>query len=270
MELSHIDHGRRFDWGRASADYAAYRDIYPDEFYQRLLAYGIGTEGQRVLDLGTGTGVLPRAMARFGASFTGIDASENQIAAARRLAAEAGLAIDYRVRPAEDTGLDAHSFDAVTACQCFWYFDKPKALAEIARVLKPAGKLAILSMAWLPGESEIAQRSEELVLKYNPDWTGGGFVRTAPKEPEWADTYGLKTLHLDGFDVSIPFTRETWQGRMRACRGVAASLGGDALQSFEREHTELLARIAPVAFAIPHYVEMLVFQAGDSVCGRHV
>ena len=36
MELSHIDHGRPFDWGRASADYARWRDIYPPEFFSPL------------------------------------------------------------------------------------------------------------------------------------------------------------------------------------------------------------------------------------------
>lgn len=103
MRLSHIDHGKSFDWGKTSADYARYRDIYPNEFYERLLAYGIGTKGQRVLDLGTGTGVLPRAMARFGAQFTGVDLSENQIAQAKRLTHQVGLSIDYLVAPAEDT-----------------------------------------------------------------------------------------------------------------------------------------------------------------------
>ena len=36
MELAHIDHGRPFDWGRASADYARWRDIYPPEFFRPL------------------------------------------------------------------------------------------------------------------------------------------------------------------------------------------------------------------------------------------
>jgi 2-polyprenyl-3-methyl-5-hydroxy-6-metoxy-1,4-benzoquinol methylase len=89
-----IDHGRAFDWGRVSGDYARYRDIYPEAFYQRVAALGVGAAGQTVLDLGTGTGVLPRGMCRFGAKFTGADISENQIAAARELTRAAGLDID--------------------------------------------------------------------------------------------------------------------------------------------------------------------------------
>lgn len=66
-----IDGGKAFDWGRTSGDYARFRDIYPTEFYEKIAACGIGISGQSVLDLGTGTGVLPRNMYRFGAKWTG-------------------------------------------------------------------------------------------------------------------------------------------------------------------------------------------------------
>lgn len=66
-----IDGGKAFDWGRTSGDYTRFRDIYPTEFYEKIAAHGIGISGQSVLDLGTGTGVLPRNMYRFGAKWTG-------------------------------------------------------------------------------------------------------------------------------------------------------------------------------------------------------
>ena len=59
-----IDGGDAFDWGRTSADYARFRDIYPPEFYEHILRRNCGTAGQRMLDLGTGTGVLPRNLVR--------------------------------------------------------------------------------------------------------------------------------------------------------------------------------------------------------------
>ncbi|MBQ3916489.1 MAG: class I SAM-dependent methyltransferase, partial [Ruminococcus sp.] len=55
-----IDGGKPFDWGRTSADYAKYRDIYPEQFYERIISRGLCKDGQRVLDLGTGTGVTGR------------------------------------------------------------------------------------------------------------------------------------------------------------------------------------------------------------------
>ena len=55
-----IDGGKAFDWGRTSEDYAKFRDIYPQIFYDNIVNRGIGIAGQTVLDLGTGTGVIPR------------------------------------------------------------------------------------------------------------------------------------------------------------------------------------------------------------------
>lgn len=85
MELSFdtVDHGNGFDFGRAAADYAKYRDIYPASLYRKLEETGAVRAGLRVLDAGTGTGVLPRAMYGTGARFTGIDLSPEQIEAAR-------------------------------------------------------------------------------------------------------------------------------------------------------------------------------------------
>ena len=37
IKKNNIDHGKGFDWGRASSDYAKYRDIYPPKLYQKLL-----------------------------------------------------------------------------------------------------------------------------------------------------------------------------------------------------------------------------------------
>ena len=62
-----IDNGKAFDWDKASADYAKYRDIYPEIFYKKIAERNLCVSGQKALDLGTGTGVLPRNMYSFGA-----------------------------------------------------------------------------------------------------------------------------------------------------------------------------------------------------------
>ena len=80
MQFSDIDNGKTFDWGKTSTDYAKYRDIYPNEFYQSILDLGLCRDGQKVLDIGTGTGVIPRNMYQYGAKWIGTDISENQIA----------------------------------------------------------------------------------------------------------------------------------------------------------------------------------------------
>lgn len=176
MEITNdqIDAGKAFDWGKISADYAKYRDIYPDVFYEKIAARNLCVKGQTVLDLGTGTGVLPRNMYRFGARWIGTDISENQILYAKKLSQAHGLDITYQAVAAEDIDFPENTFDVITACQCFWYFDPEKLTPILARLLKPDGRLLLLYMAWLPFEDRIAGKSEELVLKYSPSWTGAG------------------------------------------------------------------------------------------------
>jgi Methylase involved in ubiquinone/menaquinone biosynthesis len=257
IENETIDNGKGFDWGLASADYGRYRDIYPEAFYQKILSLGLCAKGQRVLDLATGTGVLPRNLYRFGAKFTGADIAANQIAEARRLSA--GMDIDYVVSAAEALAFPDDSFDAVTACQCFEYFDLPVLVPKLARMLKPGGRFAILYMAWLPDESDIARQSEELVLKFNPEWTGGGYKRRPIGDPDWAKAF-FELENKAAFDLDVPFTRESWNGRMRACRGIGASLPGVEIAQFDREHRALLEKIAPESFNIPHYSTMLILK----------
>lgn len=95
MKVQNIDDGKYFDWGKTSEDYAKYRDIYPEEFYQYILKLGLCKDEQTVLDIGTGTGVLPRNMYRYGAKWVGIDASVEQIKQANNIASKNGMKIDF-------------------------------------------------------------------------------------------------------------------------------------------------------------------------------
>lgn len=80
-----IDGGKGFDWGKVSSEYAKYRDIYPKEFYPKIFDLGLCKDGQKVLDPGTGTGVLPRDMYSYGVKWVGTDISEEQIQQAKFL-----------------------------------------------------------------------------------------------------------------------------------------------------------------------------------------
>ena len=262
MKSKEIDNGKEFDWGRVSDDYARYRDIYPEEFFKMLADEGIGIKGQKVIDLGTGTGVLPRGMYKYGADFVGIDISENQTEQARRIAKEQDQDIEFICMPAEKLKFKDDTFDAATACQCFWYFDHEAAAPELYRVLKEGGRFAVLFIEWLPYESRIAYETEQLVLKYNPEWTGAGYKREY-ENIGYAKPY-LNLFEIEktiGFDTEIPFTYETWNGRIKACRGIGASLTKEKIREFEEEHLKLLKKIAPEKFSILHYVYMIILRA---------
>lgn len=254
-----IDKGKSFDWGRVSSEYAKYRDIYPKEFYDKIIGLGLCTKGQAVLDVGTGTGVLPRNLYNYGANFIGADISENQIEYAKMLAKEKNQDIQFIVSSAEDIDFPQNTFDVITACQCFFYFKYETVIPNFAKMLKPNGKLAVLYMAWLPFEDKIAGASENLILKYNPNWSGAGETKHPINLPDFVDNY-FDTVHSEEFDLDVPFSRESWHGRMKACRGIGASLSKKEIEEWEIEHRQLLSEISDEAFDIKHYVAIKVLQ----------
>ena len=235
---------------RISADYAKFRDIYPREFYEKIVARNLCLKGQNDLDLGTGTGVLPRNMYRYGAKWTGTDISENQIEQAKILSK--GLNIDYIPMSAENLDFPDNSFDVITACQCFWYFDHNKIMPNLHRILKNDGRILVLYMAWLPYEDRIAGESEKLVLKYNPNWSGAGET-IHPISIHECYNSRFKLVYHEEYPLNVSFTRKAWHGRMKACRGTGASLSADDLSKWETEHIQLLNDIAPDEFVIKHY-----------------
>ncbi len=252
------DHGRSIDWGGTSADYAACRPGYPPSFYDRLAALGVGLTEQRLLDLGAGTGAVSREFAWRGCVVSGVDVAENQIRAAREMAREEGLSVDFRVGPAEDTDFPDASFDVITAAQSWLYFDRERAIAEVKRLLAPGGRLMTCHICWLPREDAVARRSEELVLKHNPDWTAGDYSGDIPAFPKWARSHSC-LAGMFYYDEPIRFTREQWRGRIRACRGVGATLAAEQVEGFDREHVALLAKTVPEEFTILHRIDAHIF-----------
>ena len=128
-----------------------------------------------VLDLGCGTGVATRAIARrpgFKGSLLGIDLSNHLVEAARRYAAEEKLGdrVRFETGDCHTLALASRSFDAVVAHTLFSHLDDPaKVLAEMRRVLRPGGAVAIFdgdyaSMTFeLPDEVRSRQMDDAII-----------------------------------------------------------------------------------------------------------
>jgi SAM-dependent methyltransferase len=173
------------------------------------------------------------------------------------------MRIAFSAVPTEELDFPAGSFDVITACQCFWYFDHEKVMPMLAKLLKKGGKLLILYMAWLPFEDKIAGASEELVLKYSPNWSGAGETRHPIWIPDIAYDYFEMEDHEE-YDLMVPFTKESWHGRMKACRGVGASLSEEELVRWDADHKELLERTALDQFDILHYAALAVLRKKEN------
>jgi len=250
------------DFGKTVQDYGRYRAGFPDELFTRLAKFGVGVAGQRVLDLGTGTGTLARGFARRACEVTGLDPSIPLTEEAKRLDEEANITIRYVIAKAEQTGLPDASFDVVTAGQCWHWFDRSKAAQEVRRLLVSRGWLVIAHFDWIPLPGNVVEATEKLIEQHNPEWklSGGRGVYS-----RWLGDVaiaGFENIETFSFDVFTPYSHEAWRGRIRASAGVAATLGPEQVARFDADLQKLLQERFPQdPLAVHHRVFALVCQA---------
>ncbi len=104
-------------------------------------------EEKRLLDVGTGDGTYAIAAAERGAQVVGLDVSQEMLDAARLRAEQAGLELELREGWAEALPFDDGEFDLVLAVTILCFVAEPqKAVAEMARVLAPGGRLVLADL----------------------------------------------------------------------------------------------------------------------------
>ncbi|CAM4088069.1 class I SAM-dependent methyltransferase [Corallococcus sp. ZKHCc1 1396] len=252
------------DFGRTSSDYAKYRAGFPDAFFTRLEQDGVLRSGLSALDLGTGTGTIARGLARRGMDVTALDVSAPQLDAARRLARDDGLTVDFRVASAEETGLPSGSFDRVFAGQCWHWFNRPVAAREVLRLLRPGGRLIIACFDWLSLPGNVVEATEALMEGFSPrdNLDIDRFGHGVGVYPEWfrdVALAGFQAVTSFTFDSPTPYTHEAWRGRIRANARIGALLPSKEVARFDAALGALLAERFPVEpLSVPHRVFALV------------
>jgi len=250
----------KIDFGRHSEDYAAWRPGFPPSFYQRIDAI-TRIRGSESLDLATGPGTIALELGARGSSVVGIDTSPEQIATAKRVSKERHLEdrVHFRIARAENTGLDANSFDLVTAGHCWHWFDSGAAMAEIQRVLRPGGVLAIARYSYLPEHSPLARETEDLILEFNPLWTMAGSTGLFPERIDEVIHGGFKLVEAFCYHQDEEFSHARWRGRMRTCNGVGSGgLPPAEVVRFDEALSRLLSREYPDPMLIEHRVWCVV------------
>lgn len=151
--------------------------------------------GERILDIATGTGWTSRRLAAHGAKVTGIDISEGLLQAAREIAGERRLDIEYQQADAEALPFADGEFDAViSTCGVMFAGNREAAAAELARVCRKGGRLAL--MTW-PPQSKAAELRSVLVPFLPPP------PAPQPSPFDWGRSEWLTETLGDAFELGF-------------------------------------------------------------------
>jgi SAM-dependent methyltransferase len=204
-------------FGRTAREYELGRPEWPEELLDRVLGeLGLGADAE-VLDLGAGTGKLTRALVPRFARVVAVEPDD----AMRAVLEEIVPGAEALPGRGESIPLGDDSVDAVFSGEAFHWFANDEAVAEIVRVLRPGGALAILWNYPL----EYAAVGEDVDALLDEAFERGG----APGLPrvlsgEWRlplERGGFEELREDAVERDIVRTRDEWIANMLSVSSIA-------------------------------------------------
>jgi ubiquinone/menaquinone biosynthesis C-methylase UbiE len=162
MEKDSVHPSSREGFGQSSELYDRARSGYSDASIQRLLKYLSLKRGDRVLELGAGTGKLTAKLSAFGLDVTAVEPSPQM----RALLSENVPAVHVVDAVAEQLPFPSEYYDAVLAATSYHWFDAEATYREVGRVLKPGGGLGLLWTSWSDSTPQWYQDVRRLMLPF--------------------------------------------------------------------------------------------------------
>ena len=213
-------------WGAWASDWAATEEQQLPTYEEAIRRLGISS-GQRVLEVGCGSGVFLRAAADEGAEVVGVDASEQLVALARERVPEA----DVRVGDMQFLPFDDDAFDVVAGFNAFFFAeDMVAALREAGRVAKPGAP--VLNQVWGRPERCDLDAVKDLIRRYLPPPPPGAPAPKAFSQPGVLEALAIEAglTPRTTFDVSWSFEYpddDALARSMLSAGGIAVAAGPD-------------------------------------------
>lgn len=167
-------------------NYVRYRPGYPAEALQVLRIECGLLPAHIVADIASGTGIWTRMLLENGNAVFGVEPNNDMRKAGERLLGDFPKFISVE-GTAEATTLDDTSVDLVTAAQAAHWFDRAKSRQEFARILRPAGWLALLWNERVTDNTPFLRAYEQLLLTYGTDYELVRHERTTEAVNEFFD-----------------------------------------------------------------------------------
>ena len=160
--------------------------------------------GLRILDVGCGGGLISEALAKRGATVTGVDASAMSIEVARRHAQQSGLSVDYRHCLAGQLLAEDERFDVVINAEVVEHVpDQAALINECARLVKPSGTLVLATLNRTVKSWIIAILGAEYIMRYLPVGTHDWKMFVKPEElAGWVATEHFKLVDETGMKLN--------------------------------------------------------------------